>query len=313
MNFFKKKSFRVIGILIPFLFWIFYLYKQFESIKKYKWEISLKFFLCSLLLSSIYFITFSFNWSIILKNISRRRSIGNYVVKSMKAWLFTIMSRYVPGNVWHILGRMTFSGELNTGKTEIFASSAVEQLVALIGATFVFSASLPFWPINFLGEDLVFKVGIILFLFFACLAILHPVFLNPILNWMSEKLKSTELRSNLNYSEILYFTFLYFISSLIMGLALVAVIKGFGEVVFPHLLFIIGSSALAWVIGYISFITPSGMGVREGVLTALLALVYPIPIAIVASLLLRIVCTLGEFFAIFVFTVFMKIKQEKLF
>ena len=311
-NLIKKYIFLLIGFFLPLLFWIIFLYRQFEAIKKYQWEMSWLGLGCSLILSSIYFIMFALNWSIILKKISKKNSSYIPVLKSMKAWLFTIMSRYVPGNVWHIMGRMTFSGELNTGKTEIFASSAVEQLVALIGATFLFLVSLPFWPIKLLGEDLVFKIGIILVLFFAGLTILHPVFLSPILNWMGEKLKRPELRSNFNYSEILYFTMLYFISSLIMGFVLVTVIKGFGEVVFPHLLYIIGSSALAWVIGYISFITPSGIGVREGVLTALLGMVYPIPVAIVASLLFRIVCTLGEFFAIFVFTVFMKIKQEKL-
>jgi glycosyltransferase 2 family protein len=57
-------------------------------------------------------------------------------------------------------------------------------------------------------------------------------------------------------------------------------------------------------VGYLSFITPSGLGVREGVLTALLALVYPLPVAIVASLLFRLMCTLGEFAAILLFFTF---------
>lgn len=303
----------MIGVFIPFLFWIYFLYKQFESIKKYHWEISLTSFLWSIVFSSLYFITFSFNWSIILKNISIRKSNDISVVKSMRAWLFTIMSRYVPGNVWHILGRMTFSDELNTGKTEIFTSSAIEQLVSLVGATFVFFVSFPFWPLKIIGEGWIAKVGIIYVLFFSGLLILHPIFLRPVIRWLGEKLKRPEIQWNLNYSEIIHFTLLYCISFLIMGLALIVLLKGFGQIVLPNFVYVIGCSAIAWVIGYISFITPSGLGVREGTLAALLALMYPMPVAIVASLLFRIVCTIGELIAILLFVIFLKLNKGSFF
>lgn len=98
-----------------------------------------------------------------------------------------------------------------------------------------------------------------------------------------------------------------------MGLALIVLLKGFGQIVLPNFVYVIGCSAIAWVIGYISFITPSGLGVREGTLAALLALMYPMPVAIVASLLFRIVCTIGELIAILLFVIFLKLNKGSFF
>jgi glycosyltransferase 2 family protein len=52
--------------------------------------------------------------------------------------------------------------------------------------------------------------------------------------------------------------------------------------------------AAAWVIGFLSFLTPGGIGVREGVLAYLLGLWLPPGVAIVISLLSRLWIVAGE-------------------
>jgi len=59
----------------------------------------------------------------------------------------------------------------------------------------------------------------------------------------------------------------------------------------------IGIYAIAWDFGFITFITPSGLGFRELAITALFALSLPsVPVALVAilALLSRAVSTLAE-------------------
>ncbi len=58
----------------------------------------------------------------------------------------------------------------------------------------------------------------------------------------------------------------------------------------------IGIYAIAWDIGFVSFITPSGLGVREAAIVGLFALALPLPagVAAVLALLSRFVSTIAE-------------------
>ena len=58
----------------------------------------------------------------------------------------------------------------------------------------------------------------------------------------------------------------------------------------------IGIYAIAWDIGFVSFITPSGLGFREGAIVGLFALALPLPgaLAAILAVLSRLVSTLAE-------------------
>ncbi len=53
-------------------------------------------------------------------------------------------------------------------------------------------------------------------------------------------------------------------------------------------------NAGAYWIGYASFITPSGLGFREGALAFMLASFFPAPVAVALSLVTRLWSTAGE-------------------
>ena len=57
---------------------------------------------------------------------------------------------------------------------------------------------------------------------------------------------------------------------------------------------LIAAFAAAYVLGYLSMLTPSGLGVREGVLVLLLEPLFPEPLPVVIALAARIWMTLGE-------------------
>jgi uncharacterized membrane protein YbhN (UPF0104 family) len=64
---------------------------------------------------------------------------------------------------------------------------------------------------------------------------------------------------------------------------------------------LVGINALAWTIGFFSFIVPGGLGVREGIQSFFLKFFLPLPVGIVAALLYRIWAIIGMlvFFSIF--------------
>src|SRR5262249_16381360 len=54
--------------------------------------------------------------------------------------------RYVPGNVWHLLGRVYLAGEKGVPAEVTSASLVLELLQSITAALVVAAMSLPFWP-----------------------------------------------------------------------------------------------------------------------------------------------------------------------
>jgi glycosyltransferase 2 family protein len=307
-----KRFLRIAGIIIPLGAWGFFLFKQLDQLQAHEWEVSMPGLIGSLFFGAVYFLIMALGWALLLNNMAGVRNLATFpITKAMRAWLLTIMSRYLPGNVWHIFSRMAFADKLKVGKTQILSSSTMEQGLAVIGAMLIATFSLPFWPLAALPREWFPNFMLLILLFLLGLALLHPRILGPIIRWAAFRLHKPELEWTFNYKTIIQFVFIYALAAFFAGLALVAVMAGLGKFRATDMIFIIGSSALAWVIGYLSFITPSGLGVREGVLTAILALAYPLPVAIIASLLFRVVCTLGEFAAVVFFLGFKRIAYPE--
>jgi len=127
---------------------------------------------------------------------------------------------------------------------------------------------------------------------------LHPRVFGAILTWAATRLRRPELAWNYGYGQLLTLLVAYSGAMLCSGLALYTVLWGLGPVRLADLPLVIGASAVAWAIGYLSFLTPAGLGVREAALVAVLSQVYPLPVAVVSSLLSRLVLTLGEILAV---------------
>ncbi len=75
-----------------------------------------------------------------------------------------------------------------------------------------------------------------------------------------------------------------------------------------HLLLFIGYFVLSLLLGYLSFITPSGLGVREGIITLGLAKFIPLALAGFAALFGRIVLVLSE--VLFVLLMYLVSKKQ---
>lgn len=302
----KKGLLRIFFAILTFIAWIFFFIQNFSNFHKLDVEFSIYIIVLSLIFSTIYFLILAFAWAVLLSGTIIRTSSKNFIIyKSMRAWLLTIMTRYLPGNVWHILSRVAFADQLNVGKTNIIAISTLEQGFTVLGASLVAAIFFSFNPlIPFSQNWLCIKYLPILFSIIT-LVLIHPRVLSPSLRYVAKKIKKPELVWQLGYNSTIFLVLLYSVATFSSGLALVLILTGLGLAnISNNILFIIGSSSFAWVVGYLSFLTPGGLGVREGVLTALLAYIYPLPIAIVASLLFRIVCTLGEFIALLFFSLF---------
>src|SRR6266849_6359603 len=131
----------------------------------------------------------------------------------------------------------------------------------------------------------------------ALLIVLHPRVLNGLLNLALRLLKRDPVQLTLRYNDILLITLAWCASWFVAGCAFyILMLALWPDAPFVALPICIGIYALAWDIGFVSFITPSGLGVREAAIVGLFALALPLPVglATVLALLSRFVSTIAE-------------------
>lgn len=281
---------RVAAVVAVLAAWGWFLAGQLDALREHEWRVGVPALAAAVLCGALYFAGLAVCWTLLLRSMggaARAVPLG----AGVRVWTSTMLSRYVPGNVWHIVGRVAFAGRLGVAPAQVAASATVEQLLTLLGAAAVFGLSLPFWRGGAGGQ------AWLLLLIPAGLALLHPRALGAAMALAAEKLRRPELAWPYAYGEMALIVAAYALANLLAGLALAIVVAASAPLGPGEAAFVVGASAAAWAIGYLSFLTPSGLGVREAALAALLAQVIPLPTAVAASLVYRLALTLGELVA----------------
>ncbi len=240
------------------------------------------------------------SYGLIWQNILARLGSRLGLRLCLRIYLASEFVRYIPGNVWHVLTRILWVGKYGVSRPVAFASMTIELITKLAAGMLVFSISLLFWRDfgaigSLLHGPLVDILGVASIL--ALLIVLHPRVLNGLLNLALHWLKRDPVQLTLRYSDILLVTLAWCASWFVAGCAfyvlLLALWPGAPLVALP---ICIGIYAFAWDIGFVSFFTPSGLGVREAAIVGLFALALPLPagLATVMALLSRLVSTIAE-------------------
>lgn len=240
------------------------------------------------------------SYGLIWQNVLARLGSRLGLRVCLRIYLASEFVRYIPGNVWHILTRILWVGKYGVSRPVAFASMTIELITKLAAGMLVFSASLLFWHDfgaigSLLQGSLVDALGIASI--FALLVILHPRVLNGLLNLALRLLKRDPVQLAVRYSDILLVTLAWCASWLVAGCAFyVLLLALWPDAPLVALPICIGIYALAWDIGFVSFITPSGLGFREAAIVGLFALALPLPtgLATVIALLSRFVSTIAE-------------------
>lgn len=253
-----------------------------------------------LVLAFLGFMVQELSFGLIWRNILARLGSHLGLRLCLRIYLASEFVRYIPGNVWHVLTRILWVGKYGVSRPVAFASMTIELITKIAAGILVFSASLLFWHDSgaigsLLRGPLVDILGVASIL--ALLIVLHPRVLNGLLNLALRSLKRDPVQLTLRYSDILFVTLAWCASWTVAGFAfyvlLLALWPGAPIVALP---ICIGIYAIAWDIGFVSFVTPSGLGVREAAIVGLFALALPLPagMATVIALLSRLVSTFAE-------------------
>ena len=295
----KKVGKRVLQIGLPVIILALFIYqvkKNWADLTAYTFQMNPWLLALAFLGFMLQELSYGMIWRAVLTRLGSRLGLRT----CLRIYLASEFVRYIPGNVWHVLTRILWVSKYGVSRPVAFASMAIELITKLAAGVLVFSVSLLFWQDfgkvgSLLQGSLLDIIGLasIIALFIG----LHPRFLNGVLNWALRRMKRDPIQLTLRYSDILFITLAWCASWIIAGTAfyilLLALWPAAPIVAWP---ICIGIYAIAWDIGFVSFITPSGLGIREAAIVAHFALGLPLPsgLASIMALLSRLVSTLAE-------------------
>ncbi|MDO8513532.1 MAG: DUF2079 domain-containing protein [bacterium] len=258
--------------------------------------------LLGLVLFFIYFALRSIAWKVIMGTLGADLSIK----KSGYIWFVSEFSRYIPGNVWSFLGRVYLSNKEKIPK-RVTSLSLIFEIFYLVGS------SLGLGVVFFLvGPPDVIRLPwwIILIVIPIIVTIINPKILGRLVNKVLRILKKDELNVKLGFGHSIGIYFLYTLSWLSYGLASYFVAAAFVDIRHVSVVWLICAFVLSWAIGYLSFVTPMGLGVREAILVTILKTVISGPLASLVALVTRVALIISELISLSIIMLIKKYSGE---
>jgi len=281
-----KRVVRIGALLLSLGFLVALVSVQWKALQAYQWQFRPQFlFLSCVGLSLAWLLELSI-WRFLLAGLGGQLRWS----RAAQTWFLSNLMRYIPGNIWQFLGMAELAADDGVSRFTTFASIALHQVlsttVGLVLAAVYFARN---------GQGGLFD-AIRPFLWLAPFSLLlcQPRFLEWSLNLLLRVLKRPLIRVTLTWGQIWLILLGYLGVWLIMGAGFALLAASITPVTPQQFAALMASWAAAYVIGYLSMLTPSGLGVREGVLVLLLTPMFPPPVPTIIAISARLWMTAVE-------------------
>ena len=299
----RYKRFIQVGVLaLVVLFLGTAIWKSWTDLGHYAWRVDWGLLIIGFALLIGQEISYGFIWRAILARLGSHLDI----ISSQRIFLGAEFVRYIPGNVWHVITRVLWAEQKGVPKSIGFASMVIELATRISSAALVFAVSLFFWQDS---SGLLSGVPQAAFITVGAIAVpllllgLYPPMLQGILNFGLRRVKRQPIHLELRYRDVLFIALFWSASWLVAGFGFYFVVLALVSTPLPAtaLVLCIGIYALAWDIGFLSFVTPSGLGIREAATVILLTQAHLVPtgpagvgVATVVAIIARLLATGAE-------------------
>ena len=291
------KTFRQsFGILIAGLL-LFFLIKHFvqthTQLEGTTFQFQRSWLIASFGLILFYWSMYIYPFGILLGGMTRKQ------VSFRTAWtLFHLanITRYLPGRIWGVVRLLTLSERFGFSKTAVGVSLTLHvgietALGGLIATSLIFSKQIR--STAYLVLERV-SGHAVLFTLFGIGIVTSILFLIPKMSSKARQFLKTlqQIGTPLLQKHFLKQWFNIFQAHILLwccqGLAFFLFVKSLASVQWEDVGVFSACYAFAWIVGFLSFLTPGGLGVREGLLGLLLANYMPTSQATLIALLCRV-------------------------
>ena len=262
------------------------IWRNLEGLRDHEFTLRPLPLLASLPVAVVYLLGRALIWHRIV-----RRLIGHFPLRTdLLSWLSSLLGKYLPGKVFTLLGRVYFYRDAGAGAAHVGFGYLIEAVCSGLAALLIFGLALLWRPIPALAS---YTPAL------ACFAAVllvgtHPAVLRVTLNTALRIIKRPTIEIPLRWRDVFGWTLLLAANWLILGAGFMLLLWAVIDIPAALYPFLTGSLAMAGIIGMLALFTPSGLGVREGVLTIALSAVLPVAVAAVVAIMARIWMTMAE-------------------
>ena len=297
---YARRLIQPLFLVLALVFIAVMLGSQWDALRAYPWQLRPLWLVASALAMAGAWTLDVLIWRYILGLVGGRLGFG----MATRIWFVSALIRYIPGNVWQPLGMTMLARRYGVRPEATITSIVLFQAANLLAVGLI--AALYFPLTHNLGllqrlTGIHLDTAPVLAIIPIIIFLIRPQWLIQMLNWALSKIGRSPLPVRLNSLELLRVLAFTVLNWLLLSAAFVALTMAFtnfslGDV--PRLALHLGAGyPIAYAVGYLSFVTPSGLAVREGTLFLLLAPVIGGDIVTAAALAMRVWVLIGELVA----------------
>ena len=235
------------------------------------------------------------------------RVLGGYVSFKRAFWIMSSsqLAKYVPGGIWFALGRV-YLGRGEKLKEEIVAVSVIVET----GLTFVVGILLFIISFMLTGAKGIINIIFLIPVFIVFLVMLYPPVLNRLMKIALKIFKRQSVELKLPYAQILALSIFFLGLWVLQIIGFYFLINAVYTISFDRIFALGAAYTMSWMTGFVVIFAPGGLGVREGMMSLLLASVLPAPLAIAISFIARVWMTLFEIAIFFIGLIVRRISNK---
>jgi uncharacterized membrane protein YbhN (UPF0104 family) len=290
-----KRILTAVIVIVIFYFLINRLVRNWQHIPFATLHFNIGYLAISFALLFVNFVFFVEGWRQII------RTLGGVITFRQAFWTMAASqtAKYIPGGIWFALGRMYL------GKSDQLRAEAIGVSVIIeTGLTFIVGAILFLFSVMITRTSSLLSIVIMIAAFFLSMVILYPPVLQTCIGICLRILKKPSMQFSVSYSSILFLSVYYICLWVAQIFGFHFLINSVYAVPTARIFDITATYTLSWMAGFVVIIAPSGLGVREGMMSLMLSSFIVTPLAIVISFLSRIWITIFELFMLLIGAIF---------
>lgn len=277
---------QLVVVLVVFGFLGLAIGRQWKSLPDYDWHFEPVWLLVAGVGMLVYYAVQALYWTIAV------RLLGEHLdsVTAQAIWGKSLLARYVPGNVLMVVGRVVMAEREGVSRKASLSSVVYENGVNFCAAVVVASYFLV--AVSGVGGSALrwAAIGLVP----VVLILLHPRIFKAVADYLLRRFGRDPLPTVIPYARVLLLVLMYVLSWLLIGAASYAFVRSLYPLSGGDLPAVGAAYALAWAFAMVTFISPSGLGTRDGAYALALKSIVPGAVAAAVAVAARIFQTLIE-------------------
>ena len=290
-----NKIVRAAALILSLIFMAALVSSQWQTLAAFQWHFRPGWLLPSFALLVAGMLVELSIWRFLLASLGGKLRWS----RAAQTWFISNLARFIPGNIWQILGMAELAADDGVSRLTTFTSIVLHQVLSIaagasLAALYFAVAGHSSFIIHHSSFDLLSMIRPLLWLIPLGLLLCHPRILQAILNRLLALLRRPAIAVTLTGRQMALALLGYAAAWLLTGGGFALLAAAITPITPQQVSALIAAWAAAYVIGYLSLVTPGGLGVREGVMVLLLQPLFPPPIPTVIALSARLWTIIAE-------------------